>query len=153
MTVQIGVDPGLTGALCLLHDDGIDIVDMPILDSTVDPYELASILVGWGHVDRIIIERQQTRPGQGAPGTLKTGTNYGIIIGVCGALARPVEYVTPAMWTKALGVGSDKGAHRLRAKQLWPDQADLFRRAKDDGRADAALIAWWAATKRKEQAA
>jgi hypothetical protein len=29
------------------------------------------------------------------------------------------------------------------AANLWPDKADLFKRAKDDGRAEAALIAHW----------
>jgi hypothetical protein len=42
-----------------------------------------------------------------------------------------------------LGVGSDKGAHRLAAQRLWPLD-NLFDRVKDDGRADSALLAhWW----------
>jgi hypothetical protein len=34
----------------------------------------------------------------------------------------------------------------MRAAECFPAYAHLFRRVKDDGRADAALIAFWAAT-------
>jgi hypothetical protein len=55
----------------------------------------------------------------------------------------PSTYVTPATWTKAVGRVAGKDASRMRAMELFPSKADLFKRAKDDGRADAALIAYW----------
>jgi crossover junction endodeoxyribonuclease RuvC len=59
-------------------------------------------------------------------------------------MVRPVTFVRPQVWTKALGVGSDKGAHREAACRLFPTDAEQFARVKDDGRADAALLAhWW----------
>jgi crossover junction endodeoxyribonuclease RuvC len=52
--------------------------------------------------------------------------------------------VRPQQWTKDLGVGADKGAHREAAMRLYPGDAEQFMRVKDDGRADAALLAhWW----------
>lgn len=39
------------------------------------------------------------------------------------------------------GDGKDKDAARALAIELWPAQAQLFARKKDQGRADAALIA------------
>jgi crossover junction endodeoxyribonuclease RuvC len=75
------------------------------------------------------------------------GRSAGIIEGVVAALQRPYTYVTPAVWTKAVGRAAGKDASRMRAMELLPAKADLFKRAKDDGRADAALIAYWYITK------
>ena len=58
---------------------------------------------------------------------------------------RPVVFVTASKWTKFHRVGADKDVHRRRACELWPASADYFSRKKDDGRADAALIAAWCA--------
>lgn len=142
----VGVDPGLTGALALYVRDRITaVVDMPVIDGTVDAYSLTSVVAEWGAVDRVVVEQQQAMPRQGVASTFKTGANYGRILGVLAALQRPVQHVTAGMWTKALRVGSDKALHRRRAQDEWPVIADLFARAKDDGRADACLIALWAA--------
>jgi hypothetical protein len=59
----------------------------------------------------------------------------------------PSTYVTPAAWTKSVGRAAGKDASRMRAMELFPSKAELFKRAKDDGRADAALIAYWYITK------
>jgi crossover junction endodeoxyribonuclease RuvC len=75
------------------------------------------------------------------------GRSAGIIEGVVAALEMPNTYVTPQTWTKAVGRAAGKDASRMRAMELFPSQADLFKRAKDDGRADAALIAYWYITK------
>ena len=36
-----------------------------------------------------------------------------------------------------------KEASRSKAKTMWPDFAEQFKRVKDDGRAEAALIAFY----------
>ena len=46
-----------------------------------------------------------------------------------------------------VGRAAGKDASRMRAMELFPTRAELFKRAKDDGRADAALIAYWYITK------
>jgi crossover junction endodeoxyribonuclease RuvC len=149
MTRIIGCDPGITGALALLERGGqlVDIKDMPVVDGQVDAYALTDIIAGWGQVDRVVVETQQAMPRQGVSSTFKTGANYGRILGVLAALQRPVTHVRAAEWTKALRVGPDKAVHRRRAMDEWPATADRFARVKDDGRADAALIAMWAATR------
>jgi len=75
------------------------------------------------------------------------GRSAGIIEGVVAAMHFPSTYVTPAAWTKAVGRAAGKDASRMRAMELFPSKADLFKRAKDDGRADAALIAYWYITR------
>jgi crossover junction endodeoxyribonuclease RuvC len=49
-------------------------------------------------------------------------------------------------WKRAMQVPSDKGACRMRAMQTFPGHSDLFRRVKDDGRAEAALLGFYGAT-------
>jgi crossover junction endodeoxyribonuclease RuvC len=58
-----------------------------------------------------------------------------------------VSIVTPQAWQKAAGVRGGKDGARQRACELFPNYAGLFARKKDDGRADAACMAWYAATK------
>jgi crossover junction endodeoxyribonuclease RuvC len=62
-------------------------------------------------------------------------------VGLLAALQIAYTTVRPAIWKRALGLGKDKEAARLRAMQLFP-AADL-RRKKDHGRAEALLLAWW----------
>lgn len=54
--------------------------------------------------------------------------------------------VTPPIWKKhfKLMKGADKSASRALAMARFPKHEDLFRRVKDDGRAEAALLALYA---------
>ena len=62
------------------------------------------------------------------------------------ALGLPLERVRPSAWKMAMGLrGKPKAASRGMATELFPDFADQFRRVKDDGRAEAALIARYGA--------
>jgi len=53
----------------------------------------------------------------------------------------PVQYVTPSIWKKHFGLSKEKGVSRGFAIQRFPEHAESFQRVKDDGRAEAALIA------------
>jgi crossover junction endodeoxyribonuclease RuvC len=75
------------------------------------------------------------------------GFSAGLVDGVLAGLGIPTTYVTPQSWKRAAGLTSDKSAVRLRAAQLFPDMAKHFARVKDDGRAEAALIARYGVTK------
>ena len=88
-------------------------------------------------------------PKQGVTSSFNFGRSKGVVEGVFAAAGRPIVYVSPGVWKRALGLSKDKGASRRRAIELWPDHTDKFRRAKDDGRAEAALIALWYVTKGK----
>jgi Holliday junction resolvasome RuvABC endonuclease subunit len=143
----IGVDPGKSGA-CALVDTSIiiDIFDMPWRDKQVDAAELADMLSFWRNIyepDCLIIEQVHAMPRQGVSSTFQFGVSYGIVIGCAYTLGFDVEFVTPQKWKKALGLSSDKDESRLLASRLWPDNKDSFSRKKDDGRAEAALIAHW----------
>ena len=66
---------------------------------------------------------------------------YGSLLGALGVLRVPVHHVTPTVWKKGEGVTADKSTSRQRACELWPTESHRFARVKDDGRAEACLIA------------
>jgi hypothetical protein len=55
----------------------------------------------------------------------------------------PTNEVPPATWKKHFGLSTDKDASRAYASSVFPDQSNLWARKKDDGRAEAALIAYY----------
>ena len=70
-----------------------------------------------------------------------------MVLGVLAALAIPCTLVTPGVWKRHHGlIGGDKSESRAKAIALWPGHADLFKRRKDDGRAEAALVAVYGAS-------
>jgi crossover junction endodeoxyribonuclease RuvC len=145
----IGIDPGLSGAIAVLADDEITCHDMPFVEvrgkRLVDAHGLVDLIRGVGTVDMAILEHVQGVQGSGATSAFNFGRGFGLLEGVLAGLAVPTTLVRPQSWTKALQVSSDKGQHRQAAMRLWPRQAALFARVKDDGRADAALLChWWA---------
>jgi len=158
MSYVIGIDPGISGAIAFFEDGKLDcVVDMPTLKiasgktmkSHISAVTLVDILDGWypRNEAHVVIEKVGALPGNGAVSMFNFGRSAGIIEGVVAAMHFPSTYVTPATWTKAVGRAAGKDASRMRAMELFPTRADLFKRAKDDGRADAALIAYWYITK------
>jgi hypothetical protein len=144
----IGIDPGNSGALCLYVpiDEKIYVKDMPVVDGRVSPHGVIDILQHWERrpITVAAVELVHSMPRQGVASSFKFGMGYGVILGALAALDIPIVNVAPTAWTKYFGVGSDKEKHRRYAIETWPAQAHLFARKKDEGRADAALIARWA---------
>lgn len=142
----VGIDPGVTGALaCFTLGRLIYIEDMPVNASRADGSEIAEILHNW-MPDVVYLEWTQPMPKNGSIASYSLGLNSGIVIGVVQALGISLERVRPAAWKLAMGLrGKPKAASRGMATELFPDFADQFRRVKDDGRAEAALIARYGA--------
>jgi crossover junction endodeoxyribonuclease RuvC len=151
----IGVDPGATGAFAILDLDTrhLVIIDMPTTKvkrgtrnvNQVDAVRLAHLLGPHIRNAHAIVEKVHSMPGQGVASTFSFGRAAGIIEGVLAALDVPFSLVAPAVWTKKMRLFGGKDGSRARASELFPDQAHLFKRKKDDGRADAVLIACYGA--------
>jgi crossover junction endodeoxyribonuclease RuvC len=76
------------------------------------------------------------------PRSFAFGRARGVIEGVLAACGLPCKFITPACWKRAVGLTlASKDAARSEAIRRWPGHAALFARVKDDGRAEAALIA------------
>ena len=164
VVMMVGVDPGLGGALALLTGQGglVEVWDMPVQTKThgkgneVDPFKLGDILreiesLADGQGVRATIERVAAMRGQGVTSVFSFGDSAGCVRAALGVMEIPTQFVLPTAWKKAAGLGKkDKGASRTLATQCWPDRRDLFARVKDDGRAEAALIAKHGLTRRGE---
>jgi crossover junction endodeoxyribonuclease RuvC len=154
--VFLGIDIGSRGAISTLGRVSVSRVallavdDMPCLCDgpagrrAVNP-ALLSELIARSHASRAYVEFVGARPGEGASGAFAFGRSRGVVEGVLGALGVSVTFITPASWKRAVGIPAGregaKDAARSEAIRRWPDKAPLFARVKDDGRAEAALIA------------
>jgi crossover junction endodeoxyribonuclease RuvC len=150
----IGIDPGKSGAVAVINSvpegNSIDAFDVPVVKGTkgapsYDTSAMVSILTKLidGRQPYAMIESVHAMPGQGVTSMFNFGMGYGLWLGIVAALKIPYTLVSPVRWKKAMltDVRQDKGVSRLRAKQLFPAQAELFDRVKDDGRAEAILMA------------
>lgn len=154
MSFIIGVDPGAGGAVAILERSGalVQVFDMPVVEVTVagkakrrmSPEMLASELRLYNVADTVaVVEQVNAMPGQGVSSMFSFGQAYGVVLGVLAGLSIPATTVTPASWKKALKLNSGKDAARAKAAQLWPSHAGEFKRVRDDGRAEAALLAYY----------
>ena len=144
MSRVLGIDPGNTGALAFLDDDGDirEIEDMPVVAGFVNPALLVNLIVGYGPIKIAVVEAVHSHPKQGVASVWKFGVGYGMVHGVLAALKIPVVHAQPGVWKKRWGlIGKDKGFSRQRAMERWPTHSDTFKRVKDDGRAEACLMA------------
>jgi crossover junction endodeoxyribonuclease RuvC len=146
----LGFDPGLSGAVAILDQHGhlVDVIDMPTVEVKVGtstkrqvaPAALSAELYMFRDAFAYV-EKVNAMPGQGVSSMFSLGRSMGVIEGVLAGLSVPYTMIRPAEWTKAMRLAEGKDGSRQRAMELFPNRADLFKRAKDDGRADAVLIA------------
>ena len=150
--IVIGIDPGISGAIARYNSSEASaatqliIWDMPILEvnkkKTISPYLVANILKE--AAAPVYIEKVAAMPNQGVTSMFNFGKGFGVLLGAAAGLGLQTTQVTPQQWMKALKCQRGKDANRQRACELFPQYADMFSRKKDDGRADAALLAYYA---------
>jgi crossover junction endodeoxyribonuclease RuvC len=148
----IGVDPGLSGAIVCVDRAGrlVDLIDMPavycgnITMGFVDGAAIRSFvsMVPTSRI-QVVIEAVASRPGQGVSSTFKFGVATGGVVSTFLAIDCPVDLVVPTVWKRHHGLlKTEKDAARLHALTLvQEDERHWFKRKKDQGRADANLIA------------
>lgn len=83
--------------------------------------------------------------GEGALGAFAFRRACGVVEGVYAAMSVPIVFLTPPTWKRTVGIPSGrrgaKQAARSGAIRGWPQHTAMYARVKDDGRAEAALIA------------
>lgn len=142
----IGIDPGLGGAVAILGSREAIVFDTPTITvgkkREYNVPEMADILRCW-RPDHVYIEKVHSMPKQGVASSFNFGKGFGLWLGIVAALGVPYTLVTPQRWKGKMldGQRRGKGDARLRATQLFPELADSLTRVKDDGRAEALLIA------------
>jgi crossover junction endodeoxyribonuclease RuvC len=144
MIAYLGIDPGATGALALYGVDTAEVWDF----NPTSNIESLRTLTSEYTIRMAILEHVGAMPGQGGVSMFSFGANFGWWQGVLETLGIPYQLVRPQKWQKALGVPkksskTDKPSLAI-ARRRFP-LLDLHRQ-KDHGRADALLMAVYAAT-------
>tara|TARA_R110000823_G_scaffold226860_1_gene354393 strand:- start:864 stop:1295 length:432 start_codon:yes stop_codon:yes gene_type:complete len=134
-----GIDPGAKGAIALLYSSWAEIHDMPMLGKEVNGSEVSRIFKEFTP-DHIWLE-QVNSFGMGRTSAYNFGQGVGVLKGVFQAMQIPFTLVTPQKWKKSYGLSKEKDHSRLLVTRMYPSLADQFVRKKDDGRAEALLIA------------
>jgi hypothetical protein len=138
MTLILGIDPGKSGAFALLDCDemGVATYDMP---GTLD--EKLALIADIGKVKCAWLERPFFPRMIGIKNAVTIAVAYGELKACLFFAGVPTFEVDPSAWKKTMRLSTDKNASRALASQYFPDSADQWARVKDDGRAEAALIA------------
>lgn len=162
----IGIDPGLTGALALLHDNGDAVVDVPVRarlsgkGKELDLHALVDIVDAWLKDDTVVyLEQVSAMPGggerkMGATGAFSFGRSTGQVEGVLATLGAYVVHVRPQAWKKRAGLsGKPKPVAVTLAQNLFPHLRSslvvkrlVTNQVQAQGRADALLIAKFGGT-------
>lgn len=147
----LGVDPGLSGALCV-YDPGhkrlVLLKKMPLTTPKdgqkveINPRGLAYDVIDVADKVRFaVVEAVSARPGQGVTSMFRFGHSLGLIEGILAACAITTVKVPPSSWKMLMHLNQDKKRSQTMASELFPDQKDIFMRPKGDGLAEAALLA------------
>ena len=112
----------------------------------LDGVALAKLARGF-NATHAFIENVTSRPRQA--GQFQFGINTGVLHGIMYANDIPMTLVSPVLWKASFGLQraetetkrEKKDEARKMVQGLYPDQAHYFDRVKDDGVAEAVLIA------------
>ena len=152
--IIIGIDPGISGAICFLKNGSIlDVIDMPIMtdgkknkkqvNGSQIYNEIKSLINENGKDNlKVVVEQVSAMPGQGVTSMFNFGQSFGILKGICAAMQLPIYFVRPAKWKKYFNlINAEKDASRTRAIEIFPYYSSNLSKKKDSNKADAILIA------------
>ena len=150
----IGIDPGISGAICFFEDGKIvDVIEMPTMaegkknKKQVNGNQLFNEIkerISFSKYENIsvVVEHVSAMPGQGVTSMFNFGQSFGVIKGICSAMQLPIHFVRPTKWKKYFNlINTSKDASRSRAIEIFPKISEKLKRKKDSNKADAILIA------------
>ena len=150
----VGIDPGISGAVCFFEDGKIiDVIEMPSMaegkknKKQVNGNQLFNEISSRLSEIKdekvcVVVEHVTAMPGQGVTSMFNFGQSFGVIKGICSAMQLPIHFVRPTKWKKYFSlINSSKDASRSRAIEIFPKISDQLKRKKDSNKADAILIA------------
>ena len=149
--MTLGIDPGLSGALCWMDGNGevIQLEDIPVLlegkKKSIDALAVAGLLMR-NKPTHAVIEAVHARPTDSKVGAFTFGRNTGALEALVMGAGIPLTRVSPITWRRfaGLGAGVGKEASIAAALRLHPSARPMLegKQARHD-RAEAALIAGW----------
>lgn len=148
----LAIDPGLTGAMAFYHPEAIDrvsVYDMPVVGGEINAAELSRMIKRYKPT-LAVIERVGPMPRDGVMQAWRFSGAYHTARTVVALLGIPTSLVTPTVWKKGMSVkGGPDGKEQCRAmaNRMFPFSSEYFARKKDQGRAEAALLAYYVSQK------
>ena len=150
----IGVDPGISGAICFFENGRImDVVEMPTMTEGKKNKRQVNGSQVYNEISKrikkidkkdikVIIEQVSAMPGQGVTSMFNFGQSFGILKGICSAMQLSMYFIRPAKWKKYFNlINSEKDASRTKAIEIFPYYSSYLSKKKDSNKADAILIA------------
>ena len=129
----IGIDPGISGAICFFQNGEItDVIDIPSMaDGKKNKRQINSQQVFNEISERIfnipkkeiivVIEQVSAMPGQGVTSMFNFGQSFGVLKGICSAMQLSMYFVRPAKWKKYYGlIKTEKDASRTKVIEIFP---------------------------------
>jgi hypothetical protein len=117
----LGVDPGLTGGLALISDEGrvLRVSKMPITEADL----LLELNAMCADEPRAVVEQVGASPQMGVVSAFTFGKGFGGLLMALTAVGVRFDLAVPRKWQGALGClsGGDKNITKRRAQQLFPD--------------------------------
>ena len=163
--IIFGIDPGVSGAICVLKgEEGriIEVYEMPTMidgkknKRQVNGAEVTNIFKkelinennriksseNYEKIAKVVVEHVTAMPGQGVTSMFNFGQSFGVIKGICAALKLPIYFVRPTKWKKNFNlIKTNKDASRTKVIEAYPNISSKLSRKKDSNKADAILIA------------
>ena len=163
--IIFGIDPGVSGAICVLEGgEGriIEVYEMPTMidgkknKRQVNGAEVTNIFKkelinennriesseNYEKIAKVVVEHVTAMPGQGVTSMFNFGQSFGVIKGICAALKLPIYFVRPTKWKKHFNlIKTNKDASRTKVIEAYPEISNQLSRKKDSNKADAILIA------------
>lgn len=161
----LGIDPGLGGGWAVVTGSG-RLFSCGCLPLTADPSKpdrkiidtrMLSQLIAMSEPTIAVVEAVSSRPRQS--GAFTFGMGVGMVLGTLTVCGVPYRQVSPAAWKATYGLrasalpetdetpGGKRAYRQMKeearrvASSLYPDWEDAFAKVKDDGVAEAVLIA------------
>ena len=159
----IGIDPGIYGAIARYTIDdedpdwcALEVEPMPVneirrgktLKKWVDPNLVATVISAYEKETAFVqLEAVGASPQMGVTSSFSFGRSFGVVEGVVAGMEIPIKYVQPSTWKRAVGIKlrASKDESRMVASQIWPEWSHLWPLKKDDGKAEAMLLAYYGA--------
>ena len=150
----IGIDPGISGAICFFENGEIkDVIDMPSMaegkknKKQINGSQLFNELeIRVKDLQKkniaVVVERVSAMPGQGVTSMFNFGQSYGVIKGICSAMQLPIYFISPSKWKKYYNlIKTSKDASRAKVIEIFPYISSKLQKKKDSNKAEAILIA------------
>ena len=159
----LGIDPGFTGAMAITRKGKlVEIISCPLLEvktgkikvvnlkrveeikNRVDPRGIFLALEKYKGKIQGVIEYSQAMPKQGVSSVFVYAEGYGCYLGVLSSLNIDYKEIRSSVWKAKMKLDYDKANSIKMALALYPESSKYVKYKKDDGKAEALLLAHYA---------